>query len=193
MIALRDELPLVQFGDGQIAAFEPEWLVRRVSEAAHKAGYSQWWLAEHVAKSVATYLRQRFAGNVVTLPRLAGAVQSILQVIGYGEVANYFEAGPPPIKISLLELARNAGSGYELAFFELLGRTVNRVLATEATYFELVELERCVKKLRSKKIWSRDCQSLRTEIITFLREQIEQAGTSGALGDPKRNLVFSVV
>lgn len=183
MIAIRDELPLVQFKDGQVAAFEREWLVRRLVEAADKAGYPQWWLAEHVAESVTSYLKHGFSENVVALPRLAQTVASALQVIGYAEIASHFDPGPPPVKISLFDLARNAGAGYELAFFELLGRAVERVLETQTTYFELFDLERCVKRLRAKKAWSRDCEALRAEIIAFLREQA---------GAAKHNMVFSV-
>ena len=73
---------------------------------------------------------------------------SVLQVIGYAEVASHFEPGPPPARISLLELAKKAGTGYELAFFELLARGMQQLLATRAAYFELFDLELCVKELR---------------------------------------------
>ena len=99
MIAPRDEMPLVQFDGGEITAFDASWLIRRLVHAAEKAGYPQWWLAEHVAASVSNYLRYRFVGNVLTVPRLADAVQSALQVIGYAEVASHFEPGPPPARI----------------------------------------------------------------------------------------------
>jgi len=175
MIAPRDEMPLVQFEGGEVSAFDPRWLTRRLVHAAEKAGYPQWWLAEHVAASVTNYLRYRFEGNVLTAPRLAEAVHSALQVIGYAEVASHFDAGPPPARISLLELAKKAGSGYELAFFDLLARSTQRLLAARAGYFELYELEHCVKELRARKIWARDCHALREEIISFLRDQVAAA------------------
>jgi hypothetical protein len=172
MIALRDEMPLVQFEGGEVTAFDSGWLTRRLVRAAEKAGYPQWWLAEHVAASISNYLRYRYMGNTLTAPGLADAVNSVLQVIGYAEVANHFEPGPPPARISLLELAKKAGAGYELAFFELLGRGMQQLLATKAAYFEFFDLELCVKELRSRKVWARDCQALREEIITFLRDQL---------------------
>jgi hypothetical protein len=175
MIALRDEMPLVQFEGGEVSAFDPVWLTRRLVRAAEKAGYPQWWLAEHVAASVSNYLRYRYTGNVLTAPRLADAVNSVLQVIGYAEVARHFEAGPAPVRISLLEVAKKAGSGYELAFFELLGRSMQQLLGTQAAHFELFDLELCVKELRARKIWARDCQALRDEIISFLRDQLAAA------------------
>ena len=172
MIAPRDEMPLVQFEGGEISAFDAAWLTRRLVSAAAKAGYPQWWLAEHVAASVSNYLRHRYAGNVLTAPRLADAVASALQVIGYAEVASHFEPGPPPARVSLLELAKKAGNGYELAFFELLKRVMHQLLANRAAYFEFFDLELCVKELRARKVWARDCQDLREEIIAFLREQV---------------------
>ena len=175
MIALREGLPLVEFDGGRVAVFERGWLVRSLLQAAQKAGYPQWWLAEHVAESVTAYLRERCPESVVAVPRLTHAVQSVLQVIGYAEVANHFDAGPPPFRISLLELVREAGTGYELAFFDALGRAIREAVAARVSYFELVSMERAVKQLRSKKIWSHDCDALRGEIVTFVREQIGAA------------------
>lgn len=175
MIALKDNLPLVQFASGEAIAFEREWLVRSLLHAAQKAGYPQWWLATHVTESVATYLFLNFEATVIALPQLTVAVKSVLQVIGYAEVADHFVPEPPPVKISLTEIARDAGTGYELAFFEMLGRAMQQLISADAAYFELFGLERCVKQLRAKKVWSRDCDYLRAEIVSFVREQISGA------------------
>jgi hypothetical protein len=176
VIAPRDEMPLVQFEGGEVAAFDAGWLTRRLVHAAEKAGYPQWWLAEHVAASVSNYLRYRYTGNLLTAPRLADTVSSVLQVIGYAEVASHFEAGPAPVRISLLELAKKAGSGYELAFFELLGQATRQLLVSRTAYFELFDLELCVKELRNRRVWSRDCQALRDEVVSFLRDQLAGSG-----------------
>lgn len=184
MIALPDALPLVEFDNGRVVSFQRDWLVRSLVQAAHKAGYPQWWLAEHVAESVTTYLTLRFNENVMPIPRLASAVQSILQVIGYAEVASHFAPGPPPMKLSLLELAREAGSGYELAFFEILGRAIQELLAASATHIEFFALDRAIRHLRSRKLWSRDCDALRAEIVAFVREQV---------GAAQQEIVVSVV
>lgn len=185
MIALPDDLPLVQFEGGEVIAFERGWLVRSLMQAAQKAGYPDWWLAEHVAESVTAYLRLRFDEQVVAVPRLAKAVQSVLQVIGYAEVAAHFEPSPPPVRIFLAELARHAGAGYELAFFDLLGRAVKAAFSSRSSYCEITGLERCVKQLRAKKAWSRDCTALRAEIVAYVREQIGG-------GNPNRKMVCAL-
>jgi hypothetical protein len=79
---------------------------------------------------------------------------------------------PPPERISLAELAREAGHGYELAFFELLRTRLRAVIASPALQVELCDLHSCVKMLRSAKNWRNDCSGLLGEIVTFVRGEI---------------------
>lgn len=178
MIAFKDNLPLVQLENGQAVAFEREWLLRSLSEAARKAGHQHWWLAEHVAESVTTYLQDQNDLNVLPIERLTKAVQSVLQVIGYAEIGQHFIAGRPAVEISLLDLARQAGTGYELAFFQKLGTQIQSIMHDQTAHFSLLGLESCVKLLRARKVWSRDCDALQAEIVSFAREQTGIAAAS---------------
>ena len=56
-------------------------------------------------------------------------------------------------------------------------RIVDEVLENEGGCFELYGLLRCVRMLRGRKTWSRDCETLRDEIVTFTRDH---TGISGA-------------
>ena len=172
MIAFRDGLPVIQLPNGRAVAFEREWLVRALAQAAQRAGYGKWWLAEHVAESVTCYLRDQAEITVLPVERLTKAVRSVQQVIGYSEVGQHFEPGLPQVRVSLVELAREAGTGYELAFFERLGRRIHELLAEKSARFDLVDLEPCVKLLSARKVWCRDCDALREEIVSFTREQM---------------------
>jgi hypothetical protein len=178
MIALKDNLPVIQLHTGQVIAFECDWLVRSLMQAASRAGYAKWWLATHVARSVTDYLHDQAEINVLPVEQLTTAVQSVLQVIGYAEVGRHFVPAPPRVQVSLLELAREAGTGYELAFFEKLGRRIQELCREKNCHFELLGLEPCVKLLRSRKVWSRDCESLRVEIVSFAREQTGSAAAN---------------
>ncbi len=171
MISLRDGLPLIQLTNGQAVAFEREWLIEALRRAALKAGYEQWWLAEHVTESVAQYLHTQRDENVIPVERLGRAVQAAVEVIGYGDVARHFEPGRPRVRVSLVELAREAGDCYELGFFERLGRRIWELVRSERCDFALVDLELCVKMLRRRKVWSRDCDALQSEIVSFTRQQ----------------------
>ena len=175
MIAPRDELPLVQFEGGEVILFDRAWLDppagARGGEGRLPAVVAGRARGDKRGKLFSFPLR----GNVLPVPRLAKAVHSALQVIGYAEVARHFETGPPPARVSLLEMAKKAGTGYELAFFQLLARGMQGLLESKAAYLEFFDLEEGVKQLKARKVWARDCQALREEIVSFLRDRFAGA------------------
>ncbi len=181
MIAFRDNLPLVRFSDGKVIPFERHWLAASLARAAERAGYKKWWLAPHVTESVTNYLEQDFSESVVTIPRLEKAVQSVLQVIGYADVAGEFRASPPPARISLAEIAQDAGHGYELIFFDLLRARLKEALDSNAERLEICDAHHGVKLLRSAKNWRRDCSGLLDEIVGFVRGEIDSRPRRGEL------------
>jgi hypothetical protein len=173
MISLPNNLPLVRFSDGQVIPFERNWLAGTLARAAERAGYKKWWLAPHVTESVTNYLEQDFEENVVAISRLEKAVQSVLQVIGYADVAGHFCAVPPPARISLAELARAAGCGYELAFFDLLRSRLREALDAKVERLEICDAHSGIKLLRSAKNWRRDCSGLLDEVVHFVRKELD--------------------
>ena len=46
-------------------------------------------------------------------------------------------------------------------------------MCEEGCDFELWGLDRCVKLLKARKIWGRDCKQLQEDIIEFARQQAE--------------------
>lgn len=172
MIALADNLPLVRLPDRRAVKFERAWLERAVADAADHAGYARWWLAPHVAESVTSYLEREFEENVIASQCLRTLVTSVLQVIGYPDVARGFRLPEPPVRISLAALAESAGTGYELAFFNELDGALRRVLSTRTARVELCDLADCVKRLRRTSAWRKDCALLRNEIVAHVRGQI---------------------
>jgi len=171
VIALADNLPLVRLPDSRAVRFEREWIERAVAEAAEGAGYSRWWLAPHVAESVTNYLECEYEENVIASQCLHTLVSSVLQVIGYPEVARSFRMPEPPLRISLAALADSAGAGFELAFFRHLDDTLRRVLKGNTSRLELCDLTECVKRLRAARTWRKDCAALRNEIVAHVRGQ----------------------
>jgi hypothetical protein len=172
MIALRDNMPLLRFGDGQVVPVERKWLCVELAAAAGRAGYGKWWLASHVAASVLAYLESDYEEPTICVDRLQKAVRSVLQVIGYADVAEVFRVQSPPVRISLVELARAAGQGYELAFFDLLRVRLRGALDSRAERLEICDAQRGIKQLRSAKAWRRDCSGLLEEVVGFVREEV---------------------
>jgi hypothetical protein len=175
VIALRDSLPLLRQNENEDSAIRGDWLCFCLCRAAEKAGYSHWWLAEHVAASVMCYLSTTYEKNVISPKQLCDIVLSVLQAIGYAEVALCLDTLQPTLEISLSELAKEAGQGYELAFFRLLKERVQPALSDRASNLDVYGLQSCVRHLQAVKTWSHNCSRLRSEIVDFLRAQLERA------------------
>jgi hypothetical protein len=172
MVAFKEEFPYLRCESGQLFEFDRDWLHAAITHAADEAGYPSWWLTDHVTESIAFYLRLRTDESVVAFSQLSQTVRYVLKVIGYKEIIPHFTPAPPPIAISLVDIAREAGAGYELAFFDLLEKKIQALLETGANNLTLCSLQGCVKHLRGVKAWSRACDSLRAEIVCFVREKL---------------------
>lgn len=168
MIALHEQELLVEFQSGRLVIFERRWLHRSLTLAAQQAGYEKWWLADHVTESVATYFADHLDLRIVGIQRLQLAVTSVLETIGYSEVAQHFDPVPPPVEINLFTLAIEADTGFELIFFQMLQRKIEEAIATGSEEFRFTGVHACAKRLTSSKIWCGDCQHLRGEILEFV-------------------------
>ncbi|HEY5752254.1 MAG TPA: hypothetical protein VIT21_03830 [Chthoniobacterales bacterium] len=171
MIGFVDNLPLVEFPAGRVFAFRGAWLRENLLRAAADAGYADWWLADHVTKSITEYLESQFAGPVVTVARLADAVRHVLMAIGWADVARHFQASRPAGEISLLQIAQECG-GYELAFFERLRAAILSDIRDGAAVLSLVDIVPAVKLMTGAKVFTRFCAGLRDEIVGFSRHCI---------------------
>jgi len=180
MIAFLDGLPLVTLPDGRNTLFDKRWITASILSAAEEAGHHHWWLAEHIAESVSVYLRRDFEANNVAIPSLSEAVLHVLESLGFHDVAEKFHLPDPPVSLSLTDLAREAGDGFELAFFGLLGERLQRAANSRSTRVEIHDLSGCVRLMGKRR---RSVQSLRAEIVGFIRQHGQAAGES-RLGEP---------
>jgi hypothetical protein len=172
MVAFKEEFPYLKAESGQLFEFDRGWLREAITRAAQQAGYPKWWLTDHVTESIAFYLRLRNDESFVAFNQLSQTVRYVLKVIGYNEIGPHFTPAPPPITISLFETAIEAGGGYELAYFEALARRIELLLQTRVDTVQFIALNAAVKHLRGTRVWSRACDTLRTEIVCFIREKL---------------------
>lgn len=181
MVAFKEEFPYLRTNSGQLFEFSRDWLHAAITRAANEAGYPSWWLTDHVTESIAFYLHLRNDENVVAFSQLSQTVRYVLNAIGYKEIVPHFAPAPPPVSISLLDIAHHAGAGYELAFFDLLEKRIGSLIEIGADSFQLCSLQSCVKRLRGAKTWTRACDALREEIVCFVREKLTTAPSPARL------------
>src|SRR5213082_794451 len=175
MVAFKEEFPYLRTESGQLFEFNRDWLHAAITRAADKAGYPSWWLTDHVTESIAFYLRLRNDESVVAFSQFSQTVRYVLKVIGYKEIVPHFAPAPPPISISLFEIAEQAGTGYELAFFDLLERRINALIQTGMDNLQLCSLQPCVKHLRGVKVFHARLQRAELQIVHFVRERLTSA------------------
>jgi len=180
MIALRDGMPLVALPDGRSACFDKRWITASIRSAAEQAGYDRWWLAEHIAESVSVYLHRDFTANSVEIPNLQDAVLTVLESLGFQDVAVRYRLPDPPVQLSLTELVREAGDGYELAFFGILGDRLRRVAGSHAARLEIRDLSDCLRLMGTRR---KKARGLREEIVGFIRQHGQSVGTARS-GEP---------
>ena len=181
MVAFKEEFPYLRTSSGQLFEFNRDWLHAAITRAADEAGYPGWWLTEHVTESIAFYLHLRNDENVVAFTQLSQTVRDVLEAIGYKEIGPHFTPAPPPISISLLDIAHSAGASYELAFFALLEKRMTALIDSGVDNLRLSSLQPCVKRLCGTKTWTRVCDALREEIVCFVREKLAFATERGRL------------
>ena len=170
MIALPNELPFIRIGRASLAVCQSEWITKTITDAANGTDVPR-WLAEDISRGVEHFLMNHYKGTVIDSEDFFERIDATLSNLGLQEVAQKIDKTPPPVRISLSELARRAGSGYELAFFRLLEKQFRSAAKGGVNQVECHGLKKCVRQLSSAKKWSRRCEQLQTEITTFLKQE----------------------
>lgn len=174
MIALPHALPFIRIGKASLALCQREWLTKTLTDAANGTDIPL-WLAEDISKGVENFLANHYPGSVIDSEELFDKIDATLSKLGLDHVADRLDKTPPPVRISLSELARRAGNGYELVFFTLLEEQVRSAASGGVPQVECYGLEKCVRQLSSARKWSRRCELLQNEITAFLEEERRQA------------------
>lgn len=185
MICLCDETPVIELAGGSVA-LDFIWLQQSLERAATAAGYTPWWPAGDVARSVALFLKTHRPTEPLSLDGFTATVRSALEGIGYGEVAPHFLQDGLELSFSLLDVAETTGPGFEIGFFRGCQEACQRLLATGMTLrIALEDLEPAVKFILGNTHWSSRCQSFAEDLVAFLRHHLP-------LYSRQRSLFFSL-
>lgn len=175
MIAFVNRYPMVRHEGGDLVRFDAEWLQDCLELMLRKAGVAErdGWVVVHIVQTVSFLVFESYRGRVLCEAELDGWVRGALVDLGMGELADGFRFFPPCSEISLLEIAKDAGSGFEMGFFQILRNRLYEVLSKEVLRLRCSDLKGCVKFLRGGKRWNKDCGMLQEEIVCFIRECVE--------------------
>ena len=93
----------------------------------------------------------------------------MLERIGCDAIARTLPLISPPVTLSLTRAAKEAGNGFELAFFNKIHDEIEdlRIHGVEELHF--TGTRDCVRVLRGVERWTSPCELLHGEILDFLK------------------------
>lgn len=168
MISLIGNRPALQIGRYQVIEYGTEWLDDALHRAARAAEFEDFPFVEDIRSGVVTYLENKCPLKLLQLEDLFERMRRMLVKIGCERIAEKLEPLAPPVTVSLVRAAMEAGNGFELAFFEMLRAELADLRAAGAEEIRFVGLRESSLILRGAAKWNKQCETLLAEIRAFL-------------------------
>lgn len=174
MIALPNELPLIEWTEGRYIPLSEGWIAESIESSINPAVDCGPVPLDAVLYSLIYFLKDRPHGTRLSRDELARLVQKALEALGYAALASGFQLVSPRVTIHLPELASQ--STIELAFFDALQVKLDEAVGCLVRGIRLEGIRDSVKRLHNARRWRKDCQQLNDEIVSFSRRTIQKTG-----------------
>ncbi len=179
MIQLAQDCLLFELPSGESVPLSAEMISFELAGDAAKA-QQQLDFLEHAAASVLHYFKHELKRKSVSVAEFTNVFETVLRSLGLEVESNQAEVVLPavPTDNDLRLLAAEAGSGGELVFFPRLRNALRVQLRNAPAVIRFIGLHDCAKELSGARRWSPRCESLRQQVVEFLREclSLEAAG-----------------
>ncbi len=168
MIAFIANRPALQIGRYQVFDYDVAWLDAALRRAAQAADHEDFPFIEEISEGIVKYLETKCPLKLMHLDDLYGRLRKMLVQIGCEPIAEKLEHLAPPVSVSLVRAAREAGNGFELAFFESLRTDLAALKGEGAEEVRFTGLRASVLILRGVEQWNKACDTLQREIQAFI-------------------------
>ncbi len=169
MISLIGNRPAIQIGRYQVIDYDTTWIDAALSRAARAADHEDFPFIEDIRNGVVEYLETKCPLKLMELETLFDRVRMMLVKIGCERIADKLQPLAPPVTVSLIDAAMEAGNGFELAFFETLRSELSNLKAAGAEEIRFTGLRESSLILRGSEKWNKRCDALLEEIENFLQ------------------------
>lgn len=168
MIAYINQRPAIQIGPCQVIDYDTMWLEDAILRAAKEADHENFSMAPEIRQGVEMYLESKCSLRLLQLEDLFEKVRKMLVKIGCSPIAEKLQPVAPPVTLSLVSAATEAGNGFELAFFEHLRSALGELREAGAEKVHFTGLRESAQILRGAEKWNKHCDALLEEIKNFL-------------------------
>lgn len=169
------------FAPEDLLDFNSDLVVEIIGEAGKIPDHN---LIKEAVSTVLYFLRVEKKQDKFSPDEFAVLLETVLEEFGYVLKVNVKKEGQKfdnaeLISINMDDLAEQAGSFYELQFFQALRSTLVENLEQKPRLLFFYGLRSCVKKLVGVHRWNRRCDELNDEIVAFMEENfVRRARTS---------------
>ena len=168
MISFIGNRPALQVGRYQVIDYDTAWLDDALRRAARAADHEDLPFVADIRSGIMTYLETRCPLKLMPIGDLFDRLRRMLIKIGWQCIAEKLEPLAPPVTVSLVRAAMDAGNGFELAFFETLRAELADLRSAGAEQIHFIGLREGTLILRGTTKWSKHCEALYSEIQAFL-------------------------
>lgn len=169
MISLIGNRPAIQIGRYQVFDYDTAWLDDAIRRAATAADHEDFPFVTDIRCGVMKYLETKCPLKLLQLEDLFDRMRKMLVTIGCERIAEKLVPLAPPMTVSLVHTAMEAGNGFELAFFETLRTELGELRSAGAEEIRFTGLRESTMILRGAEKWNKHCEKLLVEIETFLK------------------------
>jgi len=170
MISLIGNRPALQIGRYQVIEYDTGWLDDALRRAALAANHADFPFVADIRSGIVKYLETKCPLKLLPLEDLYDRMRRMLVKIGCEFIAEKLEPLAPPLTVSLVRAATEAGNGFELAFFAALGAELRNLRAAGAEQIQFIGLRESTLILRGTAKWNKHCDNLLSEISAFLHD-----------------------
>jgi len=168
LIALLGNRPALQIGRHQVLDYDTAWIETAIRRAAREAGQPDFPFVGDIRTGIIEYLESKCPLKLLAIGDLFDRLRRMLRQIGCEGIAENLRPAAPPLTISLVHAAMEAGNGFELGFFETLRAELDGLRALGVEDIEFTGLRESACILRGVEKWNRRCEPLLREIEQFL-------------------------
>ena len=147
MICLVGKLPVLKVGRHHVSSYDTAWIDVALQRAAHSCDRADFPFIDDIRDGILHYLEHKCPWRVLPLEDLFERMKRMLRRIGCDAIADNLKPLAPPITLSIARAAREAGNGFELAFYRKLQEEIDDLHARGAEEFHFTELRESARIL----------------------------------------------
>jgi hypothetical protein len=168
MITLASECLLFELANGESVPFSAEMI--SVELTGDNSSLFDPEFVKQATNAVFHYFKHELGRETITVGEFAGALEKVLRGFDFdASLSDPAPAKPGVLESDLGRLAREAGNGCELFFFNRLRDELRRQLQHAPRMVRFRGLRCCVKQLAGARRWCARCRTLHDQIVDFLR------------------------